>query len=189
MSPFSRIPIWGAITVRVEGSQQNEDANMCLGHGIRVGWGKTSRRVRENQFIFPQKSEIMLELFCTSSQLSTAPSRWMNVKWKKKRGSRQNWRERKKKVTSTHKKRIYGCLKRFRLSINIFFITKREAFYSVNESRWGRTNCGEHKIDEVNLAVNAISRDSCYFWTLWTTRGFVANSIYLMRCRGDEVSS
>lgn len=53
MSPFSRIPIWGAITVRVEGSQQNEDANMCLGHGIRVGWGKNEPESKGKSIYIP----------------------------------------------------------------------------------------------------------------------------------------
>lgn len=162
---------------------------MCLGHGIRVGWGKNEPESKGKSIYIPTEiwdhAGAFLHIITTVNCSLEVDEREV----KKEAGFSAKLEGEKKKVTSTHKKRIYGCLKRFRLSINIFFITKREAFYSVNESRWGRTNCGEHKIDEVNLAVNAISRDSCYFWTLWTTRSFVANSIYLMRCLDDKVSS
>lgn len=53
-----------------------ENANMCLGRGDRKERRKNRGR---NQFIFWEKSEIMLELFCTSSQLSTAPSSLTNM--------------------------------------------------------------------------------------------------------------
>lgn len=112
--------------------------------------------VRENQFIFPQKSEIMAELSSTSSQLSTAPPRFANVKQKNRVSQ-----FRPKKGNKHTQKSIYGCLKRFRLSINIFYY--KWSFLSWMNRLGGNGN----RIAKGNLVENAISRETILLPTCW----------------------
>lgn len=92
---------------------------MCLGQGIRrkrERKRKAQREKEKNQFIFPPKSEIMLELFCTSSQLSTAPLRFCV------RGGKSQTFQKKEKVKNENTYESY---------LRLFKNTLRRCFFQV----------------------------------------------------------
>jgi hypothetical protein len=101
--------------------------------------------------VFASKSEI--KLFRTSSQLSTALGRC-----EIKVGSHFSLvaGEEKKGKNKHNRKQIYGCLKWFHLSINIFLL--QEKLYS----QCTIENCGENRIVEANLEEEKFQSSELY---------------------------